>query len=124
MAMEALNTVPSIWIPSNALILTLAFSGLCVLAWITAKDVILEEWRFFLLEMRMRRIRQTAPPHEKLKIPTRIIDGTKHIFLGRPNFSAIIPDESEPQHVFRLRIRREIDRIVGREEYHGQKEQL
>lgn len=126
-----MNNVPDmvsqpapLWIPSNALILSLAFAGLCILAWLTAKDVLLEEWRFFLLEMRMRRARKKVPKHEQLKLPTRIADNTRYIFLGRPNFSGLNLDEPEPHSIFRLRVRKEIDRMVGREEYHGHKEQL
>lgn len=99
-------------------------AGLCILAWITAKDIVAEEWRFFLLEMRLRKAKQKMPEHEKLGFGTRLVDGTRHLFFGRPHLAALDLDEHEPQNIFRLRVRKEIDRLVGREEYHGQKEQL
>jgi hypothetical protein len=124
MPLDMVHTPAPFWIPSNALILSLALAGLCILAWITAKDVLLEEWRFFLLERRMQRVRKLVPKHEQLGLPTRFIDGTRYIFLGRPDFSELNLGEPDPQNVFRTRVRREIDQMVGREEYHGHKEQL
>jgi hypothetical protein len=119
-----IQTQSTAWVPSNTLILGLALTGLLILAWISAKDVLFEEWRFFLLEMRLRRARKTFPKHETLGFASRLADGTKHLFLGRPDFSTLHMDEPEPQNIFRLRVRKEIDKLVGREEYHGQKEQL
>jgi hypothetical protein len=124
MPTDLVHTPAPLWIPSNSLILGLALAGLCILAWITAKDVFVEEWRFFILELRLRKARRTVPQHEQLRLSTRITDGTRHLFFGRPNFKALNMEEPEPQNIFRLRVRKEIDRLVGREEYHGQKEQL
>ena len=122
----ALNSVTQtqMWIPSSSLILGLAAFGLGILAWITAKDMIGQELEFFRQERRLWKVRLKIPKSELLPFSTRIWDFTKHLFTGFPDFSSVEMDIPEAQLLFKDRVRREIDKLAGRGEYHGQKEQL
>src|SRR5689334_8152415 len=100
--------------------LALFLLGLAAMAYLTVREASLYETRTAIRNLRRRR-KPEIPEKERLSRWARMNYGMK-IWLRGPDFREVFRQGGEAD--FKLRLRDEIDRMVGKAVYHGQKEQL
>jgi hypothetical protein len=111
---------------ASLVMLALFILGLAAMAWLTAREASLYEDRKYARTLSRNRKRKAAaniPARERLTAYGRLMVALKMFWLGR-DFSGPIADASGAEDDYRERLRREIDKLAGKEVYHGQKEQL
>lgn len=96
--------------------------GLAAMAWLTVRETSLYETKTAIRNLRRRKA--NVPAHERLSALTRV-----HLFLRSVIRGGDIMDPfqdvlGDGRAAYELRLRREIDKLVGKEVYLGQKEQL
>lgn len=97
--------------------------GLSAMAYLTVREAGLDESR--RAARALKRLATTAiPERELLSAWSRLWLNARLLIRGRAFREAVEPATSQGTTLYELRLRREIDRLVGKEVYHGQKEQL
>lgn len=98
--------------------------GLSVMAWLTVREASLYESRTAARRLRLSSAKAHIPDRENLSSWSRFWLGLRLRLRGQEFRDAVGPATSEGVTGYEIRLRREIDRLVGKEVYHGQKEQL
>ena len=117
--------VARMWVSSGVLLLMLAAACLLALACFQAREVFRggEEW-----PRELRRYRHAAlshiPRRERLSISARLRGMVERLNSEKAQWHDAVEGLTDQRDVFEHRVRVEIDRLVGKEDYHGQKEQL
>jgi len=107
-------------------ILALFFLGISAMIYLTMREAGLHRShgaaaRGRLVRGQKRQEYPAAPPHERISPFSRLAVSI-NAWLRGPDFRDIFLPS--PEKDFRNRLRSEIDRLVGKEVYHGHKEQL
>lgn len=104
-------------------VLALFLLGLSAMAYLTVREAGLHETKAIVRAW--RRGRQSAiPARENLTAWSRAWLSLRMQLRDRAFQEAVDPILPETDPTFEARLRREIDKLVGKEVYHGQKEQL
>jgi hypothetical protein len=113
------------WVSSGVLVLILAAASLLALACFQARDVFRSDRDW---EREMRRYRSELlsriPRRERLSLSDRMVEALKRLDTERAQWHDTVEDLTAPRDAFHHRVRAEIDKLVGKDVYHGQKEQL
>ncbi len=97
--------------------------GLSVMAWLTVREASLYETKSAIRNLRKNR-KPSIPDREKLSILGRTGMVVRSIMRGNDIAEPFDTVVGAAEYGFEFRLRREIDNLVGKEVYHGQKEQL
>jgi len=97
--------------------------GLAVMAWLTVREASLYETKTAIKNLRRGR-KANIPDREQLPFYSRFNLFVRGIIRGGDIMDPFQDAANEGRVAYELRLRREIDKLVGKEVYHGQKEQL
>lgn len=103
--------------------LALFLLGLAAMAWLTVRETSLYETRTAIKNLRKRR-RHKFPPREELPPLSRVNLYMRKLIRGGEILEVLQDSPGAAREEYQARLRREIDKLVGKEIYHGQKEQL
>ena len=103
--------------------LALFLLGLAAMAWLTVRETSLYETRTAIKNLRKRR-RHKFPPREELPPLSRVNLYVRKLIRGGEILEVLQDSPGAAREEYQARLRREIDKLVGKEIYHGQKEQL
>lgn len=103
--------------------LALFLLGISAMAYLTVREASLYESRGAIRNLRRSR-KAPIPDSENLSAWSRAWLHVRVFIRGREFREAVEPATSKGVTHNEMRLRREIDRLVGKEVYHGQKEQL
>lgn len=103
--------------------LALFMLGISAMAYLTVREASLYETRTASRNLR-RSAKESIPDREKLSAWARAWLQVRILLRGSEFREAVEPATSLGTTNYEFRLRREIDRLVGKEVYHGQKEQL
>jgi hypothetical protein len=96
--------------------------GLAAMAWLTVREASLYETRTAIRNLKRGRLRWSEiPERERLSRFARA-NLTLRAWMRGPDYREIF--QPSPDVEFKNRLRAEIDKLVGKEVYHGHKEQL
>jgi hypothetical protein len=104
--------------------LVLFLLGLACMAWLTVREASLYETRTAIRNLKRgarRSIKPLIPARERLSGLSRL-NVTVRAWMRGPDYREIF--QPSPEADFKNRLRAEIDKLVGKDVYHGQKEQL
>jgi hypothetical protein len=114
---SALNSQTGMWI------LAIFLLGLALMAWLTVREASLYETRSAIRNLRRRR-KAAVPAHERITTLSRANLFLRNLLRGSDILEPFQDVLGDRQAIDTFRLRREIDKLVGKEVYHGQKEQL
>jgi hypothetical protein len=97
--------------------------GLAAMAWLTVREASLYETRTAIRNLRRSR-KPIIPDREKLPFGSRCTLFLRSVVRGGDITDPFQQVVGEGEYGFEFRLRREIDKLVGKDVYHGQKEQL
>lgn len=97
--------------------------GLSVMAYLTVREASLYESRTAARNLRRMR-KANIPDRENLNAWSRTWLYFRVLIRGSEFREVVEPATSQGATTYEFRLKREIDRLVGKEVYHGQKEQL
>ena len=97
--------------------------ALSAMAWLTIREASLYERRAAIRNLKRTR-RVSIPDRENLTAWSRAWLQLRVLLRGREFRDAVEPASTHSDAHYEFRLRREIDRLVGKQVYHGQKEQL
>lgn len=103
--------------------LALFLLGLSAMAYLTVREASLYESRAAIRNLKRSR-KAGIPERENLSAWSRAWLHIRVLLRGREFREAVEPATTQGTTLHDVRLRREIDRLVGKEVYHGQKEQL
>lgn len=103
--------------------LALFLLGLAAMAWLTVRETSLYETRTAIKNLRKRR-RHKFPAGEELPPLSRFNLYVRRLIRGGEILEVLQDSPGAAREEYQARLRREIDKLVGKEIYHGQKEQL
>jgi hypothetical protein len=103
--------------------LALFMLGLSIMAYLTVREASLYDGRSPYRGLG-RRDSAGMPERERLSAWARGWLNLRLLLRGREFRDAVEPATSQGITLYEVRLRREIDRLVGKDVYHGQKEQL
>lgn len=103
--------------------LALFLLGLSAMAYLTVREASLYESRSAIRNLKRSR-KSHIPDRENLSAWSRTWLHLRLVIRGREFRDAVEPATHEGTTHYDVRLRREIDRLVGKAVYHGQKEQL
>lgn len=98
--------------------------GLSIMAWLTVREASLYETRNAARTLRRALSKANIPAREMLSGWSRGWLQVRLWLRGREFREAVEPATSQGSTQYEIKLRREIDRLVGKAVYHGQKEQL
>jgi hypothetical protein len=100
--------------------------ALSAMAWLTIREASLYEKRAAIRNLRsLKRTRRVnIPERENLTAWSRAWLNLRVLVMGREFRDAVEPASTHTDAGYEFRLRREIDKLVGKQVYHGQKEQL
>lgn len=97
--------------------------GLAAMAWLTVREASLYETRTAIKNLRKRR-KHRFPAREELPAWARMNLFVRSVIRGGDIMDPFQDVLGDGRAANEARLRREIDRLVGKDVYHGQKEQL
>ena len=103
--------------------LALFLLGLSAMAYLTVREVSLYETKSSLRSIRRNR-KGNFPHGERLSLITRGLLRLKRHLRGQEFREAIEPATVQGVSSFEIKLRKEIDKLVGKQVYLGKKEQL
>jgi hypothetical protein len=112
---------------SGLWLLAVFLLGLSIMAWLTVREASLYETKAALKNLRRsRRNKQISniPVHERVSFATRCGFIYRSLIRGGDIMAPFTKVVGEGEYGFEFRLRREIDKLAGKDVYHGQKEQL
>lgn len=122
-AAEATLTASAADSQAGLWLLALFLLGLATMAWLTVRETSQYETRAMIRNLR-KRSRGRIPAREQLPLLSRFHLFVRGAFRGR-DFAELVQGNSfEAQETYQARLRREIDKLAGKDVYHGAKEQL
>lgn len=105
------------------LMLALFLLGLALMAWLTVREASLYETKTAIKNLRRSR-HPDFPVAERLPVLSRFNLFVRSIIRGGDIMDPFQDVLGDGQAVYESRLRQEIDKLVGKEVYHGRKEQL
>lgn len=97
--------------------------GLAAMAWLTVREASLYETRTAIKNLRKRR-KHKFPAREELPPIARLNLFVRSVVRGGDIMDPFQDVLGDGRAAYEARLRREIDKLVGKETYHGRKEQL
>lgn len=97
--------------------------GLAAMAWLTVREASLYETRTAIRNLRRGR-KPKFPDRERLPALSRLNLFLRSVVRGGDILEPFEDVLGDGRAASELRLRREIDKLVGKETYHGRKEQL
>jgi hypothetical protein len=99
--------------------------GLSAMAWLTVRETSLYETRTAIKNLAKRR-RRRFPAREELPAASRFGLFVRRLLRGGEILELLrdAPSSAAAREAYESRLRREIDKLVGKDVYHGRKEQL
>ena len=97
--------------------------GLAAMAWLTVREASLYETRTAIKNLRKRR-GPNFPARERLSAFSRMNLFIRRAVRGGEILEALEDSPGAAREEYEARLRREIDKLVGKQVYHGGKEQL
>lgn len=97
--------------------------GLAAMAWLTVREASLYETRTAIKNLRKRR-RRRFPAREELPALSRMNLFVRRVIRGGEIIDILQDAPAAAREAYEARLRREIDKLVGKGVYHGGKEQL
>src|SRR5689334_8892981 len=97
--------------------------GLAAMAWLTVREASLYETRTAIKNLRKRR-RRKFPAREELPVFSRVDLFLRRVIRGGEIIDLLQESPAASREAYEARLRREIDKLVGKAVYHGGKEQL
>lgn len=97
--------------------------GLAAMAWLTVRETSLYETRAAIRNLRKRR-RHKFPAREELSVPARATLFVRKLLRGGEILDLLQDAPAANREAYEARLRREIDKLVGKAVYLGRKEQL
>ena len=97
--------------------------GLAAMAWLTVREASLYETKTAIKNLRKRRKHQ-FPAREELPAIARLNLFVRSVVRGGDIMDPFQDVLGDGRAAYEARLRREIDKLVGKDVYHGQKEQL
>jgi hypothetical protein len=106
--------------------LALFLLGLAAMAWLTVREASLYETRTAIKNLRNLRKRRghKFPAREELPVLSRMNLFIRKLIRGGEILDQLQDSPAAAREAYEARLRREIDKLVGKEVYHGGKEQL
>ncbi|MDB5106323.1 MAG: hypothetical protein JWP91_4012 [Fibrobacteres bacterium] len=99
--------------------------GLAAMAWLTVREASLYETRTAIKNLRRERNRKAnIPDRERLPALSRLNLFVRSVIRGGDIMDPFQDVLGDGRAVYEAKLRREIDKLVGKEVYHGRKEQL
>lgn len=117
MKASALESQTGIWM------LAIFLLGLAAMAWLTVREASLYETRTAIKNLRRGR-KANIPARERLPAFSRFNLFVRSVIRGGDIMDPFQDVLGDGRAAYELRLRREIDKLVGKDVYHGQKEQL
>jgi hypothetical protein len=119
MKANTLESQAGIWM------LALFLLGLAAMAWLTVREASLYETKTAIKNLRRGRGRKPVfPAKERLPALSRLNLFLRGVIRGTDIMEPFQDVLGDGREAYELRLRREIDKLVGKQVYHGQKEQL
>jgi hypothetical protein len=112
------------WVPSSAMVLILVVAGITILSLLHLREIWMNGKSLSIRRMAHRTPKIQVPESEQLPLTTRCVDTFNLLRRDRWEVHQTVETLSEDRESYSERVRREIDRMVGRDEYQGKKEQL
>ncbi|MBW8888506.1 MAG: hypothetical protein JF616_12185 [Fibrobacteres bacterium] len=97
--------------------------GLATMAWLTVREASLYETRTAIKNLRKQR-RHKFPAREELSPLSRMNLFIRRVIRGGEILEVLQEFPAAAREEYEARLRREIDKLVGKQVYHGGKEQL
>lgn len=97
--------------------------GLAAMAWLTVREASLYETRTAIKNLRRRR-GSKFPAREQLPVLSRMNLFIRRAIRGGEIIDLLQDSPGAAREEYEARLRREIDKLVGKQVYHGGKEQL
>lgn len=97
--------------------------GLAAMAWLTVREASLYETRTAIKNLRKRR-RRKFPAREELSAFASAGLFIRRVVRGGEILDLLQDAPGAAREEYEARLRREIDKLVGKDVYHGRKEQL
>jgi hypothetical protein len=99
--------------------------GLSAMAWLTVREASLYETKAAIRNLRRgRKAKPNIPASEQLNWASQCTLFIRMALRGGDITKSFTQVIGEGEYGFEFRLRREIDKITGKDVYHGQKEQL
>jgi hypothetical protein len=117
MKASALESQTGIWM------LAIFLLGLAAMAWLTVREASLYETRTAIKNLRRGR-KANIPARERLPALSRFNLFVRSVIRGGDIMDPFQDVLGDGRAAYELKLRREIDKLVGKDVYHGQKEQL
>ena len=97
--------------------------GLAAMAWLTVREASLYETKTAIKILRKRR-KSKFPAREELPLLGRAELFVRRVIRGGEIVDLLQDAPARERELYEARLRREIDKLVGKGVYHGRKEQL
>jgi hypothetical protein len=97
--------------------------GLALMAWLTVREASLYETKTAIKNLKRNR-KPDFPLRERLPLHSRVNLFVRSVIRGGDIMDPFQDVLGDGRAAYELRLRREIDKLVGKDVYHGQKEQL
>jgi hypothetical protein len=117
MKTSVLESQTGIWM------LAIFLLGLAVMAWLTVREASLYETKTAIKNLRRSR-KGRIPAREQLPALSRFNLLVRSVIRGGDIMDPFQEVMADGRAAYNLRLRREIDKLVGKDVYHGEKEQL
>lgn len=104
-------------------LLAVFLMGISVMAWLTVRETSLYESKAAIRNLQRKR-KPHIPVRERLSWFSRVTFFLQCVLWGGGHLASINEVIEENEYDFQFRLCREIDKLVGKDVYHGQKEQL
>ena len=114
---NAMETQTGMWM------LAIFLLGLAAMAWLTVREASLYETKTAIKNLRKRR-KHKFPAREELPPLSRLNLFVRSVVRGGDIMDPFQDVLGDGRAAYDARLRREIDKLVGKDVYHGQKEQL
>ena len=108
---------------TSFLLMGLFLFGLATMAWLTFREASLYETKSAIRSLRRNR-KPAIPSREKIHFLSHCNLFVRNVIRGGEITDTFTQVVGEGEYGFEYKLRHEIDKLVGKEVYHGQKEQL
>lgn len=117
MKASALESQTAMWL------LAIFLLGLAVMAWLTVRETSLYESKTAIKNLRRNR-KRSIPAGERVSALSQVDLFVRKLVRGTDIMESFEDVLGDGRAAYDSRLRREIDKLVGKAVYHGQKEQL
>ena len=122
-ASEVTSKVSAMESQTGMWMLAIFLLGLAAMAWLTVREASLYETKTAIKNLRKRR-KHKFPAREELPALSRLNLFVRSVVRGGDIMDPFQDVLGDGHAAYEARLRREIDKLAGKDVYHGQKEQL